>query len=238
MKLLELTGVKSHYDKDVFQIQDLLQSGGKFIKAGDGYFAIVFKHDSNVAYKFWGYDPAYEKFVNFCNKHKDNPFFPKFKSPVKKMTAFFKRPETFPDKLSYVKVELLTEFNENASRIGNMPTLSFIEFFTDYVQDLKNDDSLEQQVEWTMARPRFKSLEKTDAVKKQITELYEALGLILKELGTINDLHIGNLMMRGTQVVITDPIADSDAIQYMHELHGLMKSKDNFTLSGPSRTKK
>lgn len=236
MKLFELTGIKVYYNKTVEEIKDLMVSGGKFIKVGEGYFAVVFTHESNVAYKFWAYDPEYEKFIQICNKHKDNPFFPKFLSPVKTITSFFKRSEIFPDKIKYIKMEILKPYHQQ--KISGEATLrDFINYFID-VGQYKNDKDIPKIIEAMFnSLPMLrKGAVRTEELSKQITDLYEALFIIRNELDLdINDLHSENYMLRGNQVVITDPVAENSTIMAMREIRELMNDPDALTVTGKKK---
>lgn len=239
MKLFELVGVKAHYDKTQSEIINLIQSGGKFIKAGDGHFAIVFKHESGVAYKFWAHDPMYEKYIDYCNANHNNKHLPKFKSKIKTLTPFFKRSEHFPDKIKYVKLEILQPYDYEIHRLGNTYYDTLIKELTKYAN---RQLEFESEIESTVApKSAWGSVVKNCGVavryKDDCRQIYDTLLDIIKNVGPINDLHNSNMMMRGDILVITDPIANLEDIRLMSKLYDLMRDPDNLIVSGRTKTR-
>lgn len=213
MNLLELVGVKAHKHKTVNDLMNLL-IGGKFIKIGSGSFAHVFKHENGDIYKFWAVDTGYDAFVNLALENQDDPFFPKFLSKPKEITTFFEKPSSeFPDKFKYVKIESLKPLSIRANKVPGLDIMK-MDSFIDYVienslesiehihevllydenKELGDHYQLDELPEETV-----KFLDKVLPSAKKIMTLISLGGYFL-------DIHDGNIMLRGDQIVITDPM--------------------------------
>jgi len=228
MKLYELTGIKHLYDK---QLGDLIKfiskPGSKFKKAGRGAMAQVFSHEDGTMYKFWIKDNAYEKYIDYCLDNQDNPHVPIFYTPIKTLHSFFTRPKSFPDEIRYIKMEKLKpvgEFEKWRGLKGNYNSIESVIYIMIYYYDnngkyIRQDKKEKLKDKDLNFDPHF--FESYDSVtpesKKEILDTFKIVQFVKKTIGKNNirlDLHLGNIMKRGSQVVITDPMANNKAIQY------------------------
>lgn len=195
MKLNELHGYKQYQDKTLLNIFDDFDEkhGHKFAEGG---FGVVFlPKGQNFVYKLWIDDDGYDGFYEVALKHQDNPFFPKYLSKKKILPAFTKRRTQAANvKYCIVKMEKLIKSNYYeavlVSRIlgifAEQPNITLQEF-------LELDDISElNDKHWS-------------------TNLYEA-GMALQRMQESHsnirfDVHTGNFMNRGSQIVINDPFA-------------------------------
>ena len=154
-----------------------------FTSHGAGCFATVFSHpDYPWVFKLFVADAAYVRFLNYARQHQDNPYMPKFKGSYMKIT-----PETYVirmEKLSPIESEKFKDFIERVI----------------FLTDKKSLNNPEVQDDL-----------------KQVEQQFPGLIDILHDLadlpgGNIFDLHSGNFMLRGNQLVITDPLV-SDSCQ-------------------------
>lgn len=223
MKLFELTGVNSQREKDMIQLlKDISGEGSKFKKVGDGVAAQVFVHESGVVYKFWAVDSAYEKFIEFVEKNSNNKHLPKLKSKVKLLHAFFKKPKDFPEKIKYVKMEQLEPIKHSTKMPGTREL-----YVTDIIHGIVNaielgDDEGTFISELEADEGRDLSPEATRA----ITELFDLFKKMMKYPGMSKlniDIHSGNIMMRGHDIVITDPVNSGKDTKFNKDLMAQIK---------------
>ena len=225
MKLFELTGVKSQREKDMLQLlHDISTDGSKFKKAGEGVFAQVMVHENGTVYKFWAKDSAYEKFIEFVEKNPHNPHLPKLKSKVKELTAFFKKPKDFPDKIKYVKMEKLEPISSETYFTGSTEL-----FATDVIYGIFQSVDFKDSV-GTLLREleEEEGKELRKEMHDAIVSLYDTAVAMEKfpglssngyKKGTLNrDLHSGNIMKRGNVLVLTDPVNEANDTRLNKEL--------------------
>ncbi len=201
MKLLELLGAKRALAQaavgDVSVVRKLINSQrdkGKLL--GSGTFGVVFKRNG-YALKLWnGYDDAYTHFVTFCLRNKSNPFLPKFLSSIKEVRG--RGYGENPINVNYIRMEILAPATPVS--LGIPPSLfDGVSFYNNLEGVI--DDSVDE----TEFVKRFFSGKPPSWLKGFIEtgkKLHDYLGSHDHQL---NDLHSGNIMMRGDQIVITDP---------------------------------
>lgn len=215
MNLNELRGVRAHYDKNFDEVAD----SAKWTRLGAGSNAVVFENPQGVAYKFWTNDSAYEDYVDFVKKNKGNRWLPKFKSPVKELTSFFKRSVNFPKKVKYVKLEKLAKADLNqklAPGIELVPLLTVLERWAESGAEL-DFRKLEAELFGPPALAKrhyptaVTSLDspKVQAEIRELYELVEQLTRLAVTRGHKVDLHVGNIMLRGSQPVFIDMLTNS-----------------------------
>src|ERR1035437_538722 len=233
MKLLELVGVHAQREKDMIQLlKDIRgESSSKFKIAGEGVFAQVLSHENGMIYKFWAKDSAYENFIGFVEKNQDNKHLPKLKSKIKELKSFFKKPDDFPDKVKYVKMEKLDPITDHEKIVDTqrLYVTDVIENIYSTIYSHDNGGTLERLL-LTLAKdeapPRITHGEKEspplkESTVKVITELYETFEDMLKYPGMDKldfDLHSGNFMKRGTEIVITDPVTNGEDAEFNKKL--------------------
>ena len=217
----EMIGGKKFQNMTSQDIEKYFRGGLNSVKLlGSGMHAVALQIGNEV-YKFWLLDSAYEAFAKYCLSHQDNKFLPKFHGDIRTMPAFFLRHEGAPDVIKYVKMEKL-----NSTNLNNHSWEVHPEF-----QDPDEED------EWSSYRyvkfetvvslcqtALFKDLQGlTDALSKLANQRIpydsktfdpELTLLVNKQMDIIEfneqyrlDLHGGNVMARGDQLVILDPIA-------------------------------
>lgn len=251
MRLDELLGVKALYDKDLDGIKDSIKAAGSKIM-GEGSFAITIKSvTSPGVIKFWIDDSSYDTFIEYIQGHPSR-FFPKLLSKPKKLTSFFTRPEQFPEKVSYVRMEELEPLEKSDFGIADFLSGNFIRRYLspgDY--DELNDDQLVEKFEEfeTSERPEIKKfLDSIGGTKKDFLEFCKTVkGLIRSTVNGRNrlDIHEGNIMMRNGRLVITDPLFNKKDYNNAENLHAsILAMQDVFNIykvkkkTGPTRNTK
>ncbi len=157
----------------------LKKSGMK--ELGQGSFGIVFNHPKykNVVVKIVRYDPANRAWLNFCHKHKTNPYLPKLYG-VHRLTLDSAEDAyvVFMEKLFAAPVMAVVSLNK-------------------YIVDITGKHNWKDPKTW-------KSLAQVtpDQKLKQVAEFLAAMNP--RNL----DLHQANFMVREPkQLVFTDPVA-------------------------------
>ena len=166
-------------------------TGHGFSQLGNGLYATVWEHPKfpYVLKIFRSHDEAYKHWVKFCMDHNDNPHFPKFVST--KVWPITRN-------VSAVRMEKLTKFNNE-----DYPDFVKSIYNLDISQIIVNDkwevvDQLGYQKppswdEYCAAHPLWiPALKMTDE--------------FIKRYRYRKDMHKGNFMMRGNDIVITDPV--------------------------------
>lgn len=228
-ELLELAGVKRFRDMTASEILDyyksLLGGGGRDIMVlGRGASGAALQIGNNV-YKFWLVDSAYKDFVTYCLAHSNNPFLPRFLSGIKTMPAFFIRHEDAPDNVNYVKMEKLStggsrtawysfelnvEFHDEDDKDerGHLASVYLRDVM--YIVEMIGNTEIPYQVEFLNRLNKSKGhTYKQSDLSSELVLIVDTL-VAIKQLGHTLDLHGDNLMYRGEQLVILDPIANKD----------------------------
>lgn len=207
----EMIGVKKYHDLTIPQLMKQLSQDLGLPLLGRGAFGQVIQSpDPKWVYKIYENDSAYDDFIQYALSHKNNPHLPKIKK-VKQMTNFLRRYAMQEDKFTVVMIKKLQPLPEKKSEFvvsflktpwdvapGYLPTgVSNRERLT--VEQIANQP-------WEGWRTNeLKNLWKTsDEIHHQ-----------LMSFGRFIDLHEENVMQdeRGS-VVITDPVAAYDALDY------------------------
>lgn len=237
MKLDELLGVKKFYDKHLDDVKKaFVANGSKFKKLGLGATGEAYgKND--LVYKFWLEDSAYEKYVEYCLKHQNNPHVPKFLSKIKSIHSFFLRPSEFPDKIKYIKMEKLTDIGME----DKVPGLELDDsskpviidrwgwdpltygFFVDNVsQIISEEGNAKKSLDAFCDLLKEKNVKADNNWKKEFLEIFELMfdiePLFIGDTNNNRDYHIGNFMKRGKTLVITDPYSNYKSMIFSGEL--------------------
>jgi hypothetical protein len=226
MKLFELTGVHSQKEKDMLQLlKDISGEGSKFKKAGEGVAAQVLVHSSGTVYKFWAKDSAYEKFVQFVEQHQSDKHLPKLKSKIKKLHSFFKKPKDFPEKIKYVKMEQLTpiKYSDLLPGAKNVYLVDAIKTIYHGIAHHKSNS-----LRWVVQNIREdEGTSLSDESLDLIDSLFATIKLMCEKIPEFEqsapDWHSGNIMMRGKDVVIVDPMIDAGDMKFNKELMAQIK---------------
>lgn len=237
MRLLELVGVKSFYDKDLDDVIKSLEEKGHEL-LGRGSFGIAVKGASKPGViKFWIEDSSYDDFVEYIQSN-PSKFFPKLLSKPKKLTTFFARPEEFPDKIKYVRMEEL-------SRLPHSLIADDIELMTQNMLFRVNPYAPEEMYDRLDSVARRKDTKLTNYMtKEEFLEFYEVMKKMINALVGKHknglDIHDENVMMRGRQVVVSDPIYNESDLSVARDIRRYlekMKSNDPYIKrkTGPTK---
>jgi hypothetical protein len=245
MKILELLGVKKFAGMTSREVIDFVKSmdSSKLKVLGRGANAVALT-DGKAVYKFWLVDSAYEDFIKYAAANQSNPFLPKLLSPVKTLPAFFVRSAKAPDVVKFVKLELLEPLS-GAWGIEDEE----LQITKGSEQKLEIKNELFGIIERNHQKPFKEVLQKIadeawekTAVSKlnpAIVKLAQAIYDVQKMVGVnahLLDLHSGNFMLRGKQLVIIDPIANRADLRLNNEFEVFNASEDKSTgKTGPMR---
>lgn len=153
-------------------------------RLGSGAYAHVFQHPkySNVVVKvFTNKDKIYKKYAAWCLKNQGNPFVPR----IIEITPF--KSET-GDAYNIVFMEKMTPLRDAT--------------FNTWVKSIVGDAGLKaiQDHKYDRLFKLFQKAKITDSNLKKV------LDHILSYGADTFDLHSGNVMRRGSQIVFTDPV--------------------------------
>jgi len=205
MKLLELVGVKKFYDAD---IEDVLKSMGTHEELGRGTFGVTLKHGTKPeVVKFWITDSSYDDFINYVLAH---PYkhFPKLLSKPKMLSAFFLRTKDFPEKVRYVKMEVLQRIK------GRIDADVINDIFYGLRDDCASKKDVDEYIGRYLTEPNMtfnkKYLDRLNEMVPNVPEfchaMFDMLHHVLKGKNEL-DIHDENIMLRANgEIVITDPV--------------------------------
>ena len=179
-------------------------------RLGNGAFARVFQHPTHpevVVKVFTDEDKAYKAFLKFCLQNQGNKYLPKILSvhhhdhTPKKKIKDRSIDEIVDNKYTLVFMEKLTPATKD-------DVTKFIKSVPFEAQHLKNN--LKAEVPYRLGQlVSFYNAEWTDLSRqtedKDLAEVANFFVGILKKQMYSLDLHDKNVMMRGSQLVFTDP---------------------------------
>lgn len=194
MLLTELHGYKRYVDKTFDQILSALKA--RIARDGANSIVVVPRGDQPYVYKAWMKDEAYEAYLELIKTLHGNPYVPKV-GPIKKVPLFFKRQGHVDGHLNVVKIERLEPSHSSASA----------ELLARLLQELLNaklngSDEFAKQ----FAASFFKKSE--FAGDEHLIEFVVALKRLHDQHGDnfAADCRSDNIMLRGSQLVVTDPL--------------------------------
>ena len=191
MKLTELVGVKQ--DLATASYTDVLQQKG-FAALGSGSFATAWAHpDLDYVLKtFKASDTSYLEWLAACRSNQQNPFIPRFISP--------KPVQVVPGILA-IRMEKLTHASAAAKPI------------LDKLEDVINEVTIEADQPTSSTRTisriikeSYPALADYAAANKGLIPAISLIADIINNGSGVNDLNVSNIMMRGQQMVFTDPV--------------------------------
>lgn len=200
MLLNELTGYRQFQNQDFHGLMAHLEKLGVH-NAGGWFGAVVIPPSKPYVYKCWFNDPGYETFINYVKSHQSNKMLPQLKGSgrVHKVPLFFKRPDTVDGYLKVIRLERLRQTShlseqafsalEEAAQIlaaGSWTEPEFISWYDEHI------------------KPELGHAQLDPAGFYQV--MYDLNQLIDPDDDQI-DMHQNNFMLRGDQLVITDPLA-------------------------------
>lgn len=165
-----------------------------FEKIGRGLFSSVFASQTEnfvVKVNRGNIDESYIKFVEFCQKN-NSPHLPKM-GKIKKYDNFY-----------IIFVEKLKPM-EDFFGMGEMSTWKFFNYCIDIINSTNDDEFKKEKIKEAFNKRTNYSL--NENILEQIFEISFLMSKFLKELPDRNmlDLHSGNIMLRGNNLVVIDP---------------------------------
>lgn len=177
-------------EESLEQYSKRLVSSLKIKRLGSGAFAHVFQHPvyHNVAVKvFAGHDKLYQRYMNWALKNQGNPYVPQIVSISKQKAA---NGETYTI-VFMQKMERVSEEEFKKWYVKSFGKDSYNAF---------TEDDFDSQFE-----------EADEFIQRSKDQKLKDLWAHLKTYGRSKfDLHPGNVMKRGSQIVITDPVGFVD----------------------------
>lgn len=166
----------------------------KITKLGGGAFSQVFQHPQfrNVVTKvFTGKDTVYKRYLMWCMKHQNNPYAPKIIDKVDYES---------PDGEQYTIV-----FLQKMRKVGERGFVNMLPTLFPGIKDEELED-LKQAIKDYDMIDTFNELD--SLIQTYGDEHFSEIWKHIKSYGKKKfDLHPGNVMLRGTQLVLTDPVA-------------------------------
>ena len=176
-----------------------------------GLSAVVFEHPTmtNVAVKvIVSSDPYYLRYVEFCKKHPNNPWLPKILSGPE--TRLLDVDDDWNDKPSKdrkgisIKQKVIFIFLEKLRSSTPLDRANAVEHFWDLLKEQTDDPANFPKF------IRFSDFGPGDwkILSKQTKDPHiAALADFLYRFDKYLDLHSDNLMLRGSQLVFSDPVS-------------------------------
>jgi hypothetical protein len=257
MRLDELVGIKKLRGETPQTVVDFIKKEfavgrTKLRPLGKGANAVALT-DGTTVFKFWAKDSMYEKYVALASANSTNPFFPKFKSGIRKLPTFISsEPELKHygiDHIKYVKIELLQPATDEDMWLPIFidPALDKeIEEATG--RNYANGIDLETLGEWGgqfTGNPDadlkyilddylqdycgydFEYTKHMRKVNPKLVQLIKAFSKTAKLLQDVKyarfDICRNNLAKRGDQLVLLDPIVDEEDIVINDAILGLTR---------------
>jgi hypothetical protein len=209
MILAEIHGYKRYLDKDFYELMDLLKASADINH--DGKFStVVIPKTGDHVYKVWTNDDGYETYYNIAQRMQGNAFVPKL-GRIRKLPIFFKRPDKVDGYLQIVKLEKLTKISKLsfARDLADLMKLLVQKVgLTGFKQEHAGSD-IARFVKQHSDESFYKGF--LEAKSKDLFELAVALrsALVNNEGDLELDIHTDNVMMRGSQPVVIDPLCIS-----------------------------
>ena len=168
-------------------------------KLGSGAYSNVFQHPhySNVVVKVYtARDKKYARYVKWCLAHQSNPYVPQIIGQTEYVSPISRGKESKYNILFMQKMEPVSE-----AAFARLLSKSFTKLTSEDRELLKDViDSYDMEELFD----RLNSFVKRGVADSSFVEIWNHV----KTYGRQNfDLHHGNVMKRGTQLVVTDPVA-------------------------------
>lgn len=219
MKLQEIKGTKSLKFTDADElVQKLIDQGFFKKKLGRGMYGIAFELQNGDVLKCWASDPAYEKFIEYCAAHKSNPYLIKPKGKMRRIPLSYVDQEYDSEEAAFFRfirleklepVSSLKDFGypdgsqDRAERfLNSFQNTAIYQGYDEEVPPLDGKDEMFKYLGLDPAKV-------TTEFRKNILEIAKLVIHFRHEtdFGEL-DLQLGNFGMRGSQVVIMDPVKD------------------------------
>lgn len=173
---------------------DAIAAKYEFTRLGKGEFAGVYgKPNSDYIIKLFATeDYGFQEYLNFIRTHQSNPYVPKLKGNLVKVTP----------SISAVRMERLRPLASDHEKQLVQHLEHLVHEYHDILEYWK-DPNAHDEIDYdskTLDILRYFPNLRTDANLQEICEY------LTQHHGDV-DIHKGNAMMRGKQLVITDPLA-------------------------------
>ena len=175
---------------------------------GGGAFSQVFQHPTlkNVVTKVYtSRDTAYADYLSWCKEHQDNPYVPKIIDDVSYKNGRSAYHIVFMEKLK--PVSSATAHIKKFTQLMSLDPDEDEELIGILREATENHD---MEVMNSFMRACFKE-GRGDAKLTEVWKKIISYGI------NVVDLHHGNVMLRGTHLVFTDPVAAKRPRRYVHE---------------------
>lgn len=235
MKLFELVGQKKLWGTDAETLIRTLMDKGAFKKVlGAGAFGIAFELPNGTVLKCWGDDAGFEEWIQYCLKHKSNPYLPKFLGKIG-MFSVTGHGHEFPTGIKYIRMEKL----EKAKSLKDFGYDG--EFFSEKRALHRFFSNLQDGItqEYGPEIPYPKKLNKKfyelsgleiEKVTPKFEQFIKMVEKIMREIRTKGkgysdpDLALRNFAMRGDQPVLLDPLNDVGSGRHVVRLTDYIKN--------------
>lgn len=203
MLLTELLGVKSLQKFNAEEILRNLMSKGVFKKAlGKGSYAIAIELTGGDVLKVWQKDEAYEKYIEYCMKHKSDPYLVKTFGKIQNFGMKNSHDES-NEAMKFLRIEKL-EIPLSLRHFGYKQT------------DKDKSEKILQGIEIMSKHPcpetaeeiyKLLNLEEKRGSDKFIEFVRKAfeMGKAIRAMHLNPDFSLGNFGFRGEQIVFLDP---------------------------------
>lgn len=196
LRLDELTGYRENPVYQIFQnshsvanfVYNLQKNSYDVTVMGEGFFAIVFERPGgrDVYKLFTAKDHGYLKYLQYVKANQHNPHVPKIYGGLMKLNMPMNSSSFQGREWYIVRMEKLKNY------AGQHPSLNLMKrYIDDYPPDFNSDQEL---IEFRDEYP-------------ELTEVLDWIARNRHKDGVNLDLHGQNVMMRGRDVVITDPFS-------------------------------
>lgn len=206
----QLIGVKKFHNLTWAQLVNMLRQQYGITQIGEGDYGQVFSHPTwDYVVKVFDNDDAYLSFVNYCTDH--HPIsFPRFTKKVVKIHQFHARNIDVPKYINVVQMERLQQLRNPSKKLTTA-----LEYYAEDIVNCISAGVTDYDLSFVIdGRPL------TISVEEFLAEFDTEYGIIqtFKDLSDffntntdyMPDLHDGNFMLRGKQLVCIDPITNGE----------------------------
>lgn len=200
MRLTEIFNTDSD-ETWIGKLQSIVAKHGLSIFNGNNAYVIA-SEDRNYVYRFWVKDPGYEAWLDLAMQHQDNVHMPKILGKIRTVNAHFaKLPKDM--KLKMVKIEKLKPATEEWADVANL------------VNHVIHERDADKWTPSTLIDAMVNATKELTGDQDEADKLEEFLNKNMEFMKVVcdlvnegyNDFTDQNVMMRGLDPVITDPVA-------------------------------
>ena len=224
MRLNELKGIKSYQHATGEQLMMRLVANGVFKKKlGRGVYGYAFEISNDEVLKVWADDPGYETYLEYCQKHKDNPYLLKVLSKVRKFKMKNSNDHDYVEDMKFVRIEKL-EIPKSLKPFGyHMSSFQDSQKFLAALQKYITAGKDYLPHKELLAVFKLEERRSSPEFEEFLKQAFEILG-DLYDQGLDLDIHLSNFGLRGKQIVFLDPATQNDGMPM--KLDYILKSKE------------